>query len=145
MSEINNEVAVDATVEAPAEDAKVEVAVEATPAPAVEEVKEAQAVVEVPAVEETEGKGLGTVKGGAIGSTVVKGKKKVEIPKAEPVAQVNTVALYSKKNYHWAENGGALKSGYNIVDKAKADNWLTLAGVRLATPEEVATAFGAGN
>jgi hypothetical protein len=140
MSETEKvDVAENAVVETPAEE-KVE-AVEAAPAPAVEEVKE----VPAPAAEETEGKGLGVVKGGAIGSTVVKNKKKVEVvaPAALP-AKDETVALYSKKNYHWAENGGALKSGYNIVDKAKADKWLTLAGVRVATPEEVAAAFGSG-
>lgn len=140
MSETEKvDVAENAVVETPAEE-KVE-AVEAAPAPAVEEVKE----VPLLAAEETEGKGLGVVKGGAIGSTVIKGKKKTETvaPAAAPVKD-ETVALYSKKNYHWAENGGALKSGYNIVDKAKADKWLTLAGVRVATPEEVAAAFGSG-
>jgi len=139
MSETEKvDVAENAVVETPAEE-KVE-AVEAAPTPAVEEVKE----VPAPAAEETEGKGLGVVKGGAIGSTVVKGKKKQEVVAPAAPAKDETVALYSKKNYHWAENGGALKSGYNIVDKAKADKWLTLAGVRVATPEEIANAFGAG-
>lgn len=139
MSETEKvDVAENAVVETPAEE-KVE-AVEAAPAPVVEEAK----VVATPVVEETEGKGLGVVKGGAIGSTVVKGKKKAESVVEAAPAKPESVAIYSKKNYHWAENGGALKSGYNIVDKAKADKWLTLAGVRLATPEEVAAAFDAG-
>lgn len=125
------EVTVEEKIEAPAE--KITETV-------VEDVKAAPAA---PAVEETEGKGLGPVAGGAIGSTVVKGKKKPDAEKPE-AAKSETVALFSKKSYHWAENGGALKSGYTIVDKAKADKWLTLSGVRIATPEEIANAFGAG-
>lgn len=133
---------VEVAAEVVAPEVTVEEKVEAPAKETPETVQDKQTVVELPAAEETEGKGLGPVAGGAIGSTVVKGKKKPDVAPA-PV-KVETVALFSKRNYHWAENGGALKSGYNIVDKAKADKWLTLAGVRVATPAEIADAFGAG-
>lgn len=94
--------------------------------------------------EEAEGPGLAPVAGGAIGSTNVKAKKKTEPVAKTTAAKTDLVALFSKSNLHWVENGGALKKGYNIVEKARADKWLTLSGVRLATPEEVAKAFEAG-
>ena len=53
----------------------------------------------------------------------------------------NKVAVYSKKNLRWSEVG-QLNSGYNIVTKEAAAKWVTLNGVREATPEEVATYYG---
>lgn len=94
--------------------------------------------------EEGEGPGLAPVANGTIGSTTVKAKKKVE-PVVKVDKEEELVAVFSQKNLHWVENGGALKKGYNIVKKARADKWITLDGVRLATPEEVASAFDAGN
>jgi hypothetical protein len=82
---------------------------------------------------------------GLIGSTTVKAAKKADQITKATTAKDDLVALFSSKNYYWDENGGALKKGYNIVEKATADKWLTLEGVRTATPEEVATAFEAGN
>jgi hypothetical protein len=94
--------------------------------------------------EPAEGPGLAPVANGTIGSTTVKAKKKADKEVAEQKTEPEKVALFSSRNLHWAENGGALLKGYTVVDKAKADKWLTLSGVRLATPEEVAQAFGAG-
>lgn len=49
---------------------------------------------------------------------------------------MDKVALYSFRNIFWQEVG-RLSKGYNIVSKAKADKWLTMEDVRLATPEEL--------
>lgn len=121
----------------------VEPVVEKIETPKPVEVKPEPTAIVLPE-EPAEGPGLAPVAGGAIGSTTVKAKKKTESAPAAPAKQ-ETVALFSKSNYHWVENGGSLKKGYNIVDKARADKWLTLSGVRVATPEEVAKAFEAGN
>ena len=128
----------------------VEPVVEATK-PVVEEIEIPKPVEATPAPtaivlpeEEGEGPGLAPVGNGAIGSTTVKAKKKAETVVKATAAKDDLVALFSKSNLHWVENGGALKKGYNIVDKARADKWLTLSGVRLATPDEVAKAFEAG-
>lgn len=111
MSEINND-----SVEA------VEVEKIEEPTPAVEEKPE---VVEVPVVEEK-----------AVEAPVVEKKAKKEA-KAE-VADADLVALFSKGNLNWTEVG-KLVSGYNLVSKSDADKWLNIKGVRLATPEEIAT------
>lgn len=87
-----------------------------------------------------EGQGLATVKNGAIGSTTVKAEPKSEKP-AKKAEEPKTTALFSEKSYHWVENGGALKKGYNIVEDSTVDNWLTLEGVRRATVEELREAF----
>jgi len=61
-------------------------------------------------------------------------------PKAGP--KKATVALYSDRNVSW--NGvGKLEKGYNIVSKEQAARWLTRNHVREATPEEVASEYGA--
>lgn len=60
-----------------------------------------------------------------------------------PVPDVDEekVALYSEKNINW--NGiGRMSKGYNIVTKEAAKKWLTLRGIREATPEEVASHYG---
>lgn len=139
MSEKEKEVTIDVPAEAPVEAPKEEVVVE-IPKPV--EVKPEPTAITLPE-EEGEGPGLAPVGNGAIGSTTVKAKKKAAVEEVKPEVK-EMVALFSTKNWHWAENGGALKRGYNIVDKAKADKWLTLAGVRIATPEEVAKAFDTG-
>jgi hypothetical protein len=56
----------------------------------------------------------------------------------------NPVAVYSSKNLY-KEGVGKLSVGYNIVSGRSADFWTTIKSVRLATPEEVARAYGKGN
>jgi hypothetical protein len=51
------------------------------------------------------------------------------------------VALFSTNNLFWNEIG-SLTIGYNIVSSEKAERWLQHKAVRLATPEEVAKAYG---
>lgn len=51
------------------------------------------------------------------------------------------VAILSTKNMRWSEVG-TISKGYNIVTKEAADKWTTLAGIRIASPEEVATHYG---
>lgn len=53
------------------------------------------------------------------------------------------VAVYSTKNLY-KDGVGRLKIGYNIVSSESAKFWTTLKAVRLATPEEVARAYGKG-
>jgi outer membrane biosynthesis protein TonB len=50
------------------------------------------------------------------------------------------VALFSSKNLHIEAE--SLKQGFNIVNEDKADKWLKHKAVRLANPEEVASAYG---
>lgn len=128
----------------------------------VEEVKDAEITVEeepeiVESLEETTedvvedvivlekpekvGKGLGSVAGGAIGSTVVKNKPKADKPKPVAKKEETTVAIHSTRNVTW-EGVGKVYNGYNIVTKEQADQWLTRTHVRLATPDEVAKEFG---
>lgn len=51
------------------------------------------------------------------------------------------VAIYSEKNMAWSPIG-RIKKGYNVVTKGESEKWLSLKGVREATPEEVATYYG---
>ena len=51
------------------------------------------------------------------------------------------VALFSHSNLYWNEIG-TLEIGYNIVSSDKAERWLQHKAVRLASPEEVAKAYG---
>lgn len=67
--------------------------------------------------------------------------KRPEQPNREPKKEVDKVALWSGKNIRWT-GVGELSKGYNIVTKEAADKWLTKAGIREATPEEVATHYG---
>lgn len=69
------------------------------------------------------------------------------MPKAKAVTE-NTVkdtndkvAVHSDKNLFWNEVG-SLTIGYNIVTAEKSERWLQHKSVRLATPEEVAKAYG---
>ena len=75
----------------------------------------------------------------------VVGSKKAEesfqkILPQEPKKE-NKVAIYSEKNLHWSDVGH-LAIGYNVVNKEESEKWLTLKGVREATPEEVSTYYG---
>jgi hypothetical protein len=82
---------------------------------------------------------LTPVANGVIGSgkaDLSKKEKSVPTKKAE-----DKLALFSTKNVYW-DGYGYLNRGYNIVSKTKAEAWLTRSHVRLATPEEVANAFG---
>jgi hypothetical protein len=107
--------------------------------PVVEEA--AQAVVEAPSYQAPEEvQALGAVEEGVIGATtaVVASPRK----KKEKAAEVKEkIALYSTKNVTWSEVGKVYR-GYNIVDKAAAEKWLTRSHIRVATPEEVAKEFG---
>ena len=51
------------------------------------------------------------------------------------------VAIYSTKNVSW-QGVGNISKGYNIVSEEEAARWQTRGHVRLATPEEVAAAYG---
>jgi hypothetical protein len=51
------------------------------------------------------------------------------------------IALWSPKSIAW-ESVGRLTPGYNIVTKEASEKWLTRKGIRVATPEEVATYYG---
>lgn len=82
---------------------------------------------------------LTPVADGVIGSGKADLSKKPKPQVDKPVQE--KVALFSTKNVFW-EEVGSLNRGYNIVSKSKADAWLTRNHVRLATPEEVAKAFG---
>ena len=65
-------------------------------------------------------------------------------PKETPEPQAeksDKVALYVNRNLRW-NMLGTLSKGYNIVTKEAAEKWLTIKGVRKATPEEVATYYG---
>jgi hypothetical protein len=104
-------------------------------------VEEVQAVVEAPSYHAPEEvQALGAVEEGVIGATtaaVASPRKKKE--KAAEVKE--KIALYSTKNVTWSEVGKVYR-GYNIVDKAAAEKWLTRSHIRVATPEEVAKEFG---
>lgn len=52
------------------------------------------------------------------------------------------VAVYSNGGV-FSETLGRLDNGYNIVDAETADSWMKITKkVRLATPQEVAAAYG---
>ena len=83
---------------------------------------------------------LGSVGDGAIGATTAVKEPKKATP-AKSKNKKETVALFSSKNVTW--NGvGKVYRGYNIVTKEEADKWLTREHIRVATPEEVARAYG---
>lgn len=52
------------------------------------------------------------------------------------------VAIHSTRSIYWPEVGRIIK-GYNIVSKSTIEKWLTLRGIRIASPEEVAREYGA--
>lgn len=105
----------------------------------VEEAKpQPQAIVTPEPVEEKPG--LAYVANGVLGSTkVAKTEPKPVVKKV--TKKEETVAIYSSRNVTW--NGvGKVYTGYNIVSKTAADQWLNRDHVRLATPEEVAREYG---
>ena len=129
--------------EAPVEET-VPVQEEATP--------EVEPVVEEPVVEEQEviGKpqygsetvtGVGPLETGAIGVTQQKREPKKQESKAKKQNTEDKVALHSTRNVTWPEVGKVYR-GYNVVSKSAAEQWLTRDHIRVATPEEVAKAFG---
>ena len=92
--------------------------------------------------------GKGGKKKSSLGGTAnnkVIGSAGAETP-AKPAAKAGqkkaTVALYSDRNVHWS-GVGKLEKGYNIVTKEQAAKWLTRNHVREASPEEVASEYGA--
>lgn len=65
-----------------------------------------------------------------------------EKPKADKKIKTtrNTVALRAKRNVSW-QGVGTLTKGINIVSAEDAEKWVTIYGVTIATPEEVAKEF----
>ena len=150
MENLNNPVE-EEKIEAPVETVEAPIVEEVTPEPA--QVEEAPAIVEAPEAEEqavvgtdafapstAEVQAVGSVADGAIGVATAPRPAKKSAPAKKKVAQ-ETVALHSTKNVTWP-GVGKVYTGYNVVDKASADQWLTRSHIRVATPEEVAKAFG---
>ncbi len=133
---VETPVAEEPVVEAPVVEHVAETAVvEEVQAPSQEESIEAP-VYEAP----EEVQALGSVAAGVIGATTApKAPEKKKSAKA--AAKKDTVALYSTKNVTWSEVGKVYR-GYNIVEKAAAEKWLTRSHIRVATPQEVAKEFG---
>lgn len=138
----------DVVVETPVEDTEP---VQDEPTPVVEPIVE-ESVDEEPVVAEQEviGKpqygsdtvtGVGPLETGAIGVTQQKREPKKPAPKAKKENTEEKVALHSTRNVTWPEVGKVYR-GYNVVSKTAADKWLTRDHIRIATPEEVAKAFG---
>jgi hypothetical protein len=133
-------------VDAPVEIVETPVVEEVIPEPVkVEEAPEAveeQAVIgtDALAASTAEVQAVGSVAGGAIGVASAPRAPKKEAPAKKKTVK-ETVALHSTKNVTWPGVGKVYK-GYNIVDKAAADQWLTRSHIRTATPEEVAKEFG---
>jgi hypothetical protein len=63
-------------------------------------------------------------------------------PTAKAVSKKATVAIYSERNARWSDVG-EIHRGYNFVTREQAEKWLTRKHVREATPEEVASEYGA--
>ena len=78
---------------------------------------------------------------GVIGSPHAERVFNKVITEEEPVEDLSKTAVWSDKNVRWS-GVGALIKGYNIVTKEAAEKWVTMKGVRTATPEEVATHYG---
>lgn len=83
--------------------------------------------------------------GSYLNTGVVVSGAAMERPKQVEAAVTQTpsdkVALLSTRNLSWGEVGN-LKIGYNIVSKGASEKWLTMRGIRIATPEEVAAHYG---
>lgn len=77
---------------------------------------------------------------GSVAADVALQKFEVEEAVEETDTPEDKVALWSEKNVRW--NGSTITKGYNIVTKEAADKWLTLNGIRIATPEEIVTYYG---
>lgn len=145
MENLNNPVE-EEKIDAPVEIVDAPVAEEVTPEPV--KVEEAPEAVEEQAVVGTDSfagstaevQAVGSVADGAIGVASAPRQPKKAAPAKKKVAQ-ETVALHSTKNVTWP-GVGKVYTGYNIVDKSVADQWLTRSHIRMATPDEVAKAFG---
>jgi hypothetical protein len=81
----------------------------------------------------------GVANNNVIGSA---GASKPAKPAAKAGPKKATVAIYSDRNVSWS-GVGTISKGYNIVEKDQAEKWLTRKHVREATPEEVASEYGA--
>ena len=79
-----------------------------------------------------------TTETGAIGSRAATRSKPIVEEKNAKVAE--KVAVWSDKNIRWSDVGMLVK-GYNLVTKEAAEKWLTKAGIREATAEEVSTYY----
>lgn len=90
----------------------------------------------------TEKPALAPVEDGVIGSGKAPVKKSAE-PKASAstAKKVEKVALFANRNVVW-QGVGKIVKGYNLVDAAAAEKWLTLDGIRKVNPQEVKTALG---
>lgn len=85
---------------------------------------------------------VGLVGNGAIGSVSAARPKKSSGKKVTATEKkTETVAIFSTRNVTWTGVGKVYR-GYNIVEKAAADKWLTRDHIRPASPEEVAQEFG---
>ena len=82
--------------------------------------------------------------GGVTDNEVIglKSSDKAAKPTAKAGPKKATVAIYSERNLRWSDVG-EISKGYNIVTKEQAEKWLTRKQVREATPEEVASEYGA--
>lgn len=79
---------------------------------------------------------------GVIGSGKSKTQKKADVkPSTASAVKTTKVALFSNRNVVW-QGVGKIVKGYNLVDSAAAEKWLTLDGIRKAEPQEVKTALG---
>lgn len=79
---------------------------------------------------------------GAIGSRAADFALNNKINTTVAPSEEEKVAIWSSKNIRWT-GVGTLSKGYNIVTKEAADVWLGIQGIRNATPEEVASYYGA--
>ena len=149
----NNETTAEVKPTAPVvEPTKTEVKPEPAKVEAVAEKNDA--IVEEPKIEEApaaksdviqppkpaEKPGIGSVGNGAMGVTTFKEETKEPAKKASNKKD-DSVAIHSTRNVTW-QGVGKVYTGYNLVSKAAADQWLTRSHARLATPEEVAKEYG---
>lgn len=142
-----DDVIVEEAIEAPVEEAPASV-VEETVAeepevvvePVIEEVVPEPTVIVAPEPVES-APAITSVEDGVIGTGKV--SKKAPAPKApkKPVIEGEMVAVFASRNIQW-QGVGKLSKGYAIVSKEEAEKWVTLAAVRLATPQEIKTYLG---
>jgi len=82
-----------------------------------------------------------TVSNDIIGSGIPENAVNLNVQDQPIKAEKETVALHSTRNVLW-EGVGRVETGYNIVKKSVAEQWLTRSHIRLATPEEIAREYG---
>jgi hypothetical protein len=88
------------------------------------------------------GKKKSSLGGVANSDTIGLAEEPAKKPATKAKAKKATVAIYSERNMRWSDVG-EIKKGYNIVSPQAAEKWLTRKHVREATPEEVASEYGA--